>query len=427
MNNFYLILYVVAWAVTFFFYQKKKRHLDVGGIIILSFLTYSVASLALYNSSYKSMYNDLSLFPFIYLYLMLMLALLPILNYNDRKINRIQKPSKVLFNSIIVLYILASLVDLTGTLPDLYKGLVTIVIDSAAGLEIYRETMGNSFDTGDGAISNLFAIFSNLLSDIGILIFFYYLTLGKKNKFILFGLFVSIIASVLSPIAASQRGPAVERLLTIIIAYFTLRKFIPLKINKTIQRIGIVLLIIISIPIGAITVSRFGEREGGAMGSVSLYVGQQNLNFNKYGFDNNGLRYGDRTFPLFKKMLGFDNVPNNFWERRSKYTNLKINDEVFIGFVGDFVLDFGPFISFFIFVIFTCFVLYRTRIRKNRILFHQLILLYFVICVCFQGGMKLYSFADTGGNLRLITFILVYFTFKLDYSIRRMQTSHQIN
>lgn len=28
--------------------------------------------------------------------------------------------------------------------------------------------------------------------------------------------------------------------------------------------------------------------------------------------NDGGIRYEDRTFPLFKRMLGFDNVPHNF-------------------------------------------------------------------------------------------------------------------
>ena len=105
-------------------------------------------------------------------------------------------------------------------------------------------------------------------------------------------------------------------------------------------------------------------------------------------------------------MLGYENIPNNFWERREKYPDLMINDEVFIGFVGDFTLDFGPIIAPIIFIIFTLFVFVKTRIRNETILFHQLILLHFVMCICMLGGMKLYPFSDVGGNLQLIVCLL---------------------
>ena len=171
--------------------------------------------------------------------------------------------------------------------------------------------------------------------------------------------------------------------------------------------------------------SRFGESEAGSESSVFFYAGQENLYFNNFGLDNGGLRYGDRTFPLFKKMLGFENVPDNFWERRSKYPNLQINDEVFIGFIGDFTLDFGPFITPFIFIFFTIFILNKTIIRNKVILFHQLILLHFVMCLCMLGGMKLYPFSDVGGNLQLIIYFLAFLFFRLvyAYSLKRQRKS----
>ena len=220
---------------------------------------------------------------------------------------------------------------------------------------------------------------------------------------------------MLAPLAVSQRGPAIDRLFTVIMAYFALKEFIPVSINKKIKKIGIVLLLLFSVPMIAITVSRFGERVGGVKESVFNYIGQQNLNFNNYAFDNDGLRYGDRVFPLFKRMLGFNNVPYNFWERRIKYPNLKINDEVFIGFVGDFVLDFGTYLASIILIIFTIYIYSKTRIKNRTLLFHQLILLFLIMNLCMIGGLKLFPFADTGGNLVLIVYMLVYIAFKLDY------------
>ena len=154
----------------------------------------------------------------------------------------------------------------------------------------------------------------------------------------------------------------------------------------------------------ALTIGRFQNWGKGPLASVYGYIGQQNLYFNKYGLDNGGIRYGDRTFPLFKQLLGFENVPKSFWERREKYHNLKINDEKFISFVGDFTLDFGPYIAPIIFVLLTLFVLRRTKIRNGEVAFHQLILLHLVMCICVQGGLKLYSFADTG-NLQILSLI----------------------
>jgi len=410
-NNILLILFIIAWIVTFAKYQKKKQYFDAGSILIISYLIYSISSLFLYNDPFwGAEFTQLRLFPFIYLYLMLMLAALPIFKFNVLKIIEIQKPSNVLFNTISIILIICTFALLPEGLPKLVSGFIRILLDSSGGLDVYKETMEASarMNIGDGKISNLPAIISGLLSDIGILMFFYYLTLKKRNIFITIGLLIACIYPILDNIAISQRGPVMDRMFTVLISYFALRKFIPKNINNIIRITGIILIIIITIPIVAITISRFDRPgSGGSMSSLLYYTGQENLYFNIYGLDNGGLRYGDRTFPMFKQMLGFDNVPHNFFERRAKYPHLKINDEVFVGFVGDFTLDFGPFVAPLIFIFFTFFIISHTRVRNGRILFHQLILIHFVMCICMQGGMKLFSYADTS-NLRIILIFLAY-------------------
>lgn len=431
VNYIMLILFIITWVITFAWYQKKKRYFDAGSVIIFSNILYSILSFFLYfDPFWGPEFNQLHLFPFIYLYLMLMIAALPVLKFNELKILEIQKPSNILFNSIGILLIVSTLACMQKGLPNLIDGFKKILFDSTAGMAIYKETMDSSeaSNIGDGKISNLPSIISGLLSDIGILMFFYSLTLKKRSKLMISGLLIAILYPILEQISISQRGPVIDRLFTIIISYFALRKFIPSNINNAIKIIGIILIISITVPIIAITSSRFDRPgSGGAMSSVLFYSGQQNLYFNNYGLDNGGLRYGDRTFPMFKRMLGFDNVPHNFYERRAKYNNLKINDEVFIGFVGDFTLDFGPYLATIMFITFTLIILGLTKVHNGRILFHQLILLHFIMCICIQGGMKLFSFSDVS-NLRIITLFLAYIAFRYDYeqSKRRRLMNHLV-
>lgn len=421
LSNTWLVLYVSAWIVTIIVYQKKKKHFDAGSVLLCSYLLYSATSLLLYNSDYPfHTFNSIRLLPFIYLYLMLMLAFSPILKYDSNKINEIQKPTAVVLNTVCITFIVASLVQIPAIISDFSVSILRLLTDSSGGQELYVASLFNADSIGDRNISNLPSIISNSFGNFGILLLFYYLTLKNHSKLILIGLFLSCILGVLTNISLGQRGPIVALILSAIITYFALKKFYRPQIKKAIKIIGIIIVIVTAIPLIALTASRFGGLDGGPLPSVYYYVGQENLYFNNYGLDNGGIRYGDRTFPLFKSMLGFDNVPQNFLERRQKYPNLEINDEVFVGFVGDFTFDFGPFVAPIIFIIFTLFVLRKTRIRNGRILFHQLILIHFVMCVCMLGGMKLYPFSDVGGNLQLIAYFLAYICFKLDYSLRTL-------
>lgn len=424
LSNINIVLFILSWIVTIVIYQKRKKSFDAGSVLLFSYLFYAIMSLFLYNNPYYK-FNSIEIFPFIYLFLMLILVFSPVLRYDYNQIVRIQKPPAIFLNSVCIVFIIASLMQVPSIISNFAVSIVRLLLDSAGGQDLYNEAMAESGSLGDGSISNLSSIISNAYGNFGILLFFYYLTLSKRNKFILVGLSISCIISILSNITMGQRGPILEIMLSMVITYFALRKFYQPKVNRIIRNIGITFLIATSIPIVALTVSRFGESDGGSESSVFFYSGQENLYFNNYGLDNGGLRYADRTFPLFKKMLGFENVPDNFWERRSKYPNLQINDEVFIGFVGDFTLDFGPFIAPLIFIFFTIFVLNKTIVRNNVILFHQLILLHFVMSLCMLGGMKLYPFSDVGGNLQLILYVLVFIFFRVvyAYSVKRQKVS----
>ena len=130
--------------------------------------------------------------------------------------------------------------------------------------------------------------------------------------------------------------------------------------------------------------------------------------------DDNGIRYGDRTLTLFKKGLGFDNVPLNFWEGRKKYPHLYIGDDVFSTFVGDFTIDFGPIVAFILFSIASVFFCKKTSAYKGIIPFHRFILLFIIFDICTDGAMFLFPYGYLG-NLTLIFYILVILFFKLDY------------
>lgn len=71
--------------------------------------------------------------------------------------------------------------------------------------------------------------------------------------------------------------------------------------------------------------SRFGKEQAGVGGFINWYVGQGSLYFNNNGLDAGGIRYGDRTINLFKRIIDPD-TPKNFVERRDKYHNLELDD-----------------------------------------------------------------------------------------------------
>ena len=405
---FIVLANLIVWLITFVIYQRHSRAFDAGSAILALYLLYSVSSFFLYISpESRSDYTKITFFPFIYFFIVFYFAFLPVRNCNYKKIIRIARPSDFLINSISVFIILLSLISIVDTIEHIGEGLTLILLDTGGGKELYETTADTISKTGSGSLANIVGVISSSFHYIGVFLFFYYLTFNKEKRktLIIWGLGISMVLGILSGIASGSRNGAVNNILGIGITYFLFKGFYSEKIRRTVRIVGLVFVILITIPIVAITTSRFGEEQSSS--SVLLYVGSGNLNFNQYALDDNGIRYGDRTIPLFKRMLGFNNVPRNYIERRAKYPQLKINDESFSTFIGDFAIDYGPFLCVLIFIIGGVLFYNKTRVKAGVITFGQLLGLHFVLCMLVQGG-TLFSFADVGGNLRLIVYLIIY-------------------
>lgn len=412
-SNVNLSLYILAWLVTYLIYKNKSKSFNVVSLILLTELGLSVVSALLYNDP-LSYVKDIKLFPFIYLFSLTLISIAPIAKVPYYRINVVQKPSNLLLNTFAICFILAAILQLPSTIINFRTGVVTMMMDVSLGADMYSEHLSNADSVGDGAISNLPSIITNTFGDIAIFFALYYLSLKKKNKVFTIGLIISILLILVQPISSGLRGPTVLRIISIITAYVLLYKFYDENLNRIVKRILLLALIAISLPIVAITVSRFGERDGGSLYSVTSYLGQANLNFNNYVLDSDGIRYGDRTANFFKSMF-VDNVPQNFIERRMKYPHMKISDETYSTYVGDIVLDYGPFVAPILFIIVSMLISKSLRRIKDIIPFHKLLLIYFVSCVMMQGSFYLFPYSDIGGNLTLIAYSLMYMVFRFDY------------
>lgn len=413
-----VLVYFLAWIITFLVYFKKRRKFDVSCFIMITYIVYAISSFLLYNTTYIS-FNPLPLkiFPFLYLFVMLLVGLIPFMRFNSRSINIIYQPSRRLLNLFCLIFIISTLIHFPAAIQKVSEGFQIILLSSSGGLELYEETVESGTDAGH-SISNFAAVISNSFAQVGFLLTIYYLTLEKKNKWMLLALFVSCVMKMLNGVATGQRGAIVEPLLVLAATFFMFKDYMKPIYKKTALAVGSLLIAILAVPLIFLTISRFDNKVSDPLESTYYYLGIENINFNNYALDDNGIRYGDRTIPLFKRLVGFQNVPKNFFERREKYPNLKINDNSFITYVGDIAIDYGPIIT----VILLCFLSYiitkSTRPLRNRFAFHQLLLLHFWLYLCVIGGIKLFPYADTGGNLKIIVFILTYMVFKLDYNNR---------
>lgn len=405
-DNLLTTLYLLAWVAMLVWYHWKYRSLDAGSAIIASYILYATLSLLTLNDPLFSIsYNPLKLFPYIYLYAMLMVALLPAIYTHRHPVEEIADPGTRVLKIIAFISIVSALFLVPDIINNFSSGVVKLFTDIDAGNDNYQEQSSDNADAGQG-IRNLPAVIYNSISDITIFLCFYFLTLKKKPKLLIVGLFFSIFVGLTLPIIRGSRGGVIMALMAIVGAFMLLRQYMQKKVRRTMQIAGLAGIIAFTLPVVAITISRFGNMNGGIFGFLNWYVGQGNLYFNNYALDAGGIRHGDRTIAMFKRVVD-PSTPMNYTDQRDKNHNMEINDDVFTTFVGDIALDFGPVATVLIFIVFYGWVIAKIRPRDGTIRLHQCLLTYFTVCICMEGGMALFPYSYTG-NIRIVAFALLY-------------------
>ena len=414
MSLFYIILYFIVWSFVSFISLKKMRKLNSYTTIVLSYAVYAFISIFCYDLLIDR-FSDITLFPFIYLFLMLIIALQPVRQYEESFINRCKGINISIVYAVFFVFIIASVVVLPSALSNLSEGITVMFASDDGASELYKEMHENGElgANAKGGIIGLCKIVRYLLFEITVFLFFYYLSLRKKKNIVLISFLIfCFLIDVIISLADGNRTGSTMSMFTILITYLIFYRFINADLNARIKRIGIVFIGIFLFFTMAVTIGRSTMRDGGAVEGMTEYLGQANLYFNEYALKQDGLRNGDRTCNYFKNILGFDNVPKSIMQIRDKYPNLELNDHNFSTFVGDFVIDFGPVNTFFIFCLFSFIFCRITKTRQHVIRLDQLLLIQLAADICMHGGMYLFYYSFSG-NYIIIMYVLFAFLFRL--------------
>ena len=416
----YIAAYAAAWGGTFLYHWRRVSYFGPGCYILISYFIFAIISLYLYLNKQEYFLNigwdQLYLFPFIYLFLTMLYTSSPILRYDYQQIHQITKPNTALLNTAMLVVAISSLVTTIMQWDIISSSIGMMMVGSDSLSELYFSKT-DLFEMVVQNVNNsnfLFKIFFILyryVRDFNILFFLYYLTLKDRNKYITILLGLGVFSEMLWALASGTRTNAVLPIFVIVITYLSLFKFYAERVKKVFTTTLLGVVVFFSILTVLLTISRFDSTDVGTQGSIINYAGQANLNFNNYALDDGGIRYGDRTMPFLKEMLGLETPP----DREAftlKYSHLTINDNYFSTYIGDFTIDFGPYWAIVIFLLFTTLFNFLLKIRNNDMTFDQLIVLYFIMVVCAKGAMYLFDFGGTG-NYRIEGFIIMYLIFKL--------------
>ena len=419
LNILYTVLYTALLAWMLYRHQRSiEGRWGIGSYILLSYVLYPIIG-AFWFFDQDNIYGDiepLRLFPFIYLAVLQWIAVRPILQYDRNHIQQIEQPSMSFLNIFAAIYIVCTLLQIPHILANIADGIRNIMIDTAAGADMYLESQAED-SSYDGSVGNMTAIIFNIFSPLAFILFFYYMTLGRKYMWAIIGFGLCVLIKSFHSLSNGQRTEVTMSVINIFVAYVALKPILSDRIKRYVRIVLTVLAVSITIPFIALTISRFGERQGGTTGGLVYYIGEAPYYFNNYALDAGGTRHGDRTCNVFKKLIGKPS-PNGIFDVREAYPMLKMDDSIFSSFIGDFVLDFGATTTAIIFILFSILFTRLTPTNgPNQIPFHRLILIYFAMSVCMQGGFYLFNYAFEG-NLQILAIFVFYVFFGLDYLMR---------
>ena len=406
LNSIILIaIYAITWAFVFYKHRKQcNGAITSGGFILLTYLLYAVSSFLLYLIQAND-FGCMHILQFVYLFALLYIGLKPVLEYDKAKVMRIIAPPEIVLKTFSIMYVIATLLYLPSAISNIQEGITMLLMDSSGGADLYNERL-NSGHQKDYSVSNVFSIFYNIFSDCAILVYFYYLTMPKGKKFLILVLTISVLCSIFISFATGNRTQVTLVCLSLVASYLLFKDLYNQEIKKIVRITGLLLAVSVTFLFAVLTISRFGDLNDGGFDSILYYIGQANLYFNKYAFDLEGVRYGDRTLNLFKSFIGFD-VPTGIFDTRNKYSYMAANDSIFTTYIGDFVLDFGPWLTPIFVVLFTFFILKQTKTKNGIIHFYKLIPIHFVMNVCVKGGMYLFCYPFLQ-NLQIMAYIFFY-------------------
>jgi oligosaccharide repeat unit polymerase len=394
----------MLYVSTFFVYQYKKKYFSIGSFVLLFYAILSLIAIDLFNLPFAKEFNDLTLFPFIYLYVALMMCFSPLLRFKDKKISSIKMPDPNLMNILSVIMIISFMVKLLTEISSL--SFDSQLFDPMTLAENYEER-GRVGGTPSFGLSNALRFLSFLFSDTLVLFLFYNLLM--KNKLLSIGIVLSLFSYLILSLSDGDRNHLFNVIIDIPFFYLLFRHKLTKKTRKIFFLPLISVGLILIIAMGAITMGRFGNDKRGEaylIYSLETYASQNFIFFNNYGLDAGGIRYGNNTANLFKRMIGLK-ASDNIEEGRIMYSNLKINDSRFYTFVGDFTLDYGPIVGFILLMLMTILFSRLLRAKKREYHFNQIVLLTGLYHICVHG-FSLFSYAFLMPNMKLIFLFFLY-------------------
>lgn len=400
-----LIFNLIAYIILFLRYQKRKRRFDLGSIILLIWVLGSAGCVWYYTfPSISSSYPNVSFIPFTYIFCINIIIFRPFCKEDYKLIKKIETYNLApVLRAISVFFTLVNIPCFLCLLYDLF----TFQMSGSALADVYGLDEDKAELLFPSTIKPFYSIIRQFTQFI-IFLFFYNLTLHKRNPLLIFGLTLNIVVFFLFPILTASRGGVIAVLLSCIFYFFMLKNLFNPVILKKLQTISIISISLLVLGISAISVSRLGNFSNRITMDqwIAQYVGEGMIQFSDILWEKDTELNGVQTVPVLKAMIEPD--IKNFEKSKSKYdAKLHAPIWVFYTYVGDFVIDYGKIKTVIIFILMSIFIKYLLKSNKGNIsMFKIIILNYFFILITVGITADIYRTYYTQIEIFYVLFLL---------------------
>lgn len=266
----------------------------IGIYLVCSFSGILDLHLGDYTQPFQEKYW-LSIFEFDFF---LILFLIPFRLFKESSINKLVLPNKTILDTFAIIVIALSFYSIIFFASSVRNIFMQANLADARNSMVAGEEM--FFEAGIGAtIASVSA--ANYV--FAIVLFFIYEIIGG-SKLMRRLLLISSFSEPIHVLAFVGRDGIVFWIFTFVFCYFFFKPYLPKQNTKKLIRAFIVIGIVLMIPFLLISLSRFGDSDGGTGNSFVSYLGHSFIQAPLFlGMDNKPSSPG-AVFPLFRSLLG---------------------------------------------------------------------------------------------------------------------------
>ena len=377
-----LILNITAYALLLLhLIRKKKSRLSI--FVSAIWCASAVFSLVFYglngaNWEFRT-YTNLTLQPFVFIFVCILLYIIPLTRIEDRSTILVEGNYNlltILSWFIVIISIAPFFANLAYAINHMGESLSAFADNREIDVEIFDGTL---------ALLNKYSKYARTFSPI---LLFYFLQRPRPNIFLLIGLFCAFLNPSLGNLNMGSRFLFAADFLYLIAIYLIFSNSLEDKIRSKIRFFGSIVLSFFIVIFLSISFFRFSALNSStatldATTSFSLYAGEGMLNFSSNMWDIPKRTDGSNTLTFVDYIIGDNPSSVRDADRVSEKAGIPLY--IFYTVVGDFYIDFGPYVTFAIFLGICILLCYLLRKQKFQYSFYDFVWICLLIRIIVIG------------------------------------------